>query len=148
MKICNRCSVEYELDFFRKDKRGKYGVRSICKNCDNNYYQKYYENNFDRMIQTVVNYRKTEKWYEVRRLSTAKYRCLIRTNSDNTVNYEATLNILKKQNFKCPLCSLEIKDRKTRHLDHIIPISKWWHHTIRNVQWLCCKCNLRKSDNI
>jgi hypothetical protein len=33
-KICSKCEVEKQLDYFYKDKGGVFGVRSICKACD------------------------------------------------------------------------------------------------------------------
>lgn len=147
MKICSRCSVEYELDFFRKDKRGKYGVRSICKNCDKIYNKDYYLKNKDKLIFNSIIYKKTNKWREIVRINNAHRRARIRTTSDNTISYNSLNNILKTQWYECTICSKCIKDRNTRHIDHIKPISKWWIHWIKNIQWLCCECNLRKSNS-
>jgi 5-methylcytosine-specific restriction endonuclease McrA len=44
----------------------------------------------------------------------------------------------------CNYCLKDIILREDRHLDHIFPLSKWWLHTINNLQWLCVKCNLSK----
>ena len=51
--------------------------------------------------------------------------------------------LLLKQNYKCASCLSSVK--KKRHLDHIIPLSKGGDSSIGNLQWLCPKCNLRKS---
>ena len=32
-KFCSKCGVEKELCYFYKDKTGKFGVRSNCKEC-------------------------------------------------------------------------------------------------------------------
>ena len=34
-KLCNKCNIEKSLESFHKKKTGKYGVRSICKECRN-----------------------------------------------------------------------------------------------------------------
>ena len=50
------------------------------------------------------------------------------------------------------MCGIEVTLLKpvTRddyaHLDHIIPLSKGGPHLLSNVQTLCRKCNLEKSD--
>jgi 5-methylcytosine-specific restriction endonuclease McrA len=33
-------------------------------------------------------------------------------------------------------------------IDHIIPVSKWWLHTSKNIQLLCRYCNNVKSNKI
>lgn len=38
-KICTKCNVEKALTEFHKDKKGKYGVRSHCKECKREYRQ-------------------------------------------------------------------------------------------------------------
>ena len=82
------------------------------------------------------------------RLYESKRRALKLSTSDWTINIEATTELLDKQWWVCNYCGIDIIDRTSRHLDHIYPLSKWGTHSIDNVQWLCCKCNLIKSDNI
>ena len=40
-KICTKCNTEKLLDNFFKDKNGKYGVKSKCKECVNEYMKTY-----------------------------------------------------------------------------------------------------------
>lgn len=70
-----------------------------------------------------------------------------RNNSDGTVTCEAMQEMLEKQNYKCNICSCNLKNI-IKHLDHIIPITKNGLHSITNVQWLCYICNIRKSNKI
>lgn len=62
MKICTKCEIEKDLSEFHKRKDGKFGVRSICKECLNrstkenydseyhkSYYKKYYHENKDKI---------------------------------------------------------------------------------------------------
>ena len=44
-KICNRCNKEKDLDSYGLDKRGKYGKKSICKTCTNDYHRIFYTTN-------------------------------------------------------------------------------------------------------
>lgn len=44
----------------------------------------------------------------------------------------------------CVICG----DYEFLHLDHIVPISKGGVNTIKNIQVLCRKCNLKKKDKL
>lgn len=73
---------------------------------------------------------------------------------DWTINYWSLKDIYENQYHKCKLCWIDLqnirliyhnwKNVSWKHLDHIIPLSKWWKHTIYNVQYLCWKCNIHK----
>ena len=58
--------------------------------------------------------------------------------------------VLKRDNFKCQMCGdSPAKDPSTElHIDHIIPWSRGGETTIDNLQTLCSKCNLGKSNHI
>lgn len=43
---------------------------------------------------------------------------------------------------------VECGSKEKLHYDHIIPVSKGGSNTVRNIQLLCEKCNLAKSDKI
>ena len=45
---------------------------------------------------------------------------------------------------KCRICG----SQENLHFDHIIPFSKGGGYTVKNIQILCSKCNLKKSDRI
>lgn len=73
-----------------------------------------------------------------------------RAVSDNTITRTALKELLVKQNYKCNYCwcNLDINIKYSVHIDHIIPISKWWLNSLSNIQYLCSKCNLSKWNNI
>ena len=56
--------------------------------------------------------------------------------------------VLKRDNFKCCACGASpAKDPSVElHIDHIIPWSKGGESTLENLQTLCSKCNIGKSD--
>lgn len=56
--------------------------------------------------------------------------------------------VMKRDNFKCCMCGASpAKDPSVElHIDHIIPWAKGGETTFDNLQTLCSKCNLGKSD--
>lgn len=69
-----------------------------------------------------------------------------RTSRD--INERMRFKVLKRDNFKCCACGASpAKDPAVElHVDHIIPWSKGGETVIDNLQTLCSKCNLGKSD--
>ena len=55
-------------------------------------------------------------------------------------------DVLKRDEFKCKKCGITVKDGAKLHVDHIIPVSKGGITTLSNLQTLCDRCNLGKSD--
>lgn len=69
-----------------------------------------------------------------------------RTKRD--INLRMRFTVLRRDNFKCCACGASpAKDPSVElHVDHIIPWSKGGETVIDNLQTLCSKCNLGKSD--
>lgn len=57
--------------------------------------------------------------------------------------------VLKRDNFKCCACGASpAKDPAVElHIDHIIPWSKGGETKLQNLQTLCSRCNIGKSDS-
>ena len=147
-KICTICKNEKYVDNFYKKNRWIYWVSAFCKECKSKKDWEYYIINRERIINRVSGYNKTDKWREIHRLVCSNRRAAKATTSDWTITILSTKKLLDNQWWCCTLCWLDINERTARHLDHIHPLAKWWTHTLDNVQWLCCKCNLTKSDKI
>jgi len=98
----------------------------------NKYAELYRENNRKICRERVKQWTQSEK----------------KSTSDWSITLKWLENILISQQYLCSMCWKNITNRKDRHLDHIYPLSKWWVDTIKNVQWLCVKCNLSKWDKI
>ena len=67
-----------------------------------------------------------------------------------TISDKLRYQVLKRDNFKCCACGASpAKDPSVElHIDHIIPWSKGGESTLENLQTLCSKCNLGKSNLI
>ena len=68
-------------------------------------------------------------------------------NSRN-ISDKLRYQVLKRDNFKCCACGASpAKDPSVElHIDHIVPYSKGGDTQIDNLQTLCSKCNLGKSN--
>lgn len=71
-------------------------------------------------------------------------------NTKREINLRLRFKVMQRDNFKCAICgSSPAKDPSVElHIDHIIPWSKGGETEIDNLQTLCSKCNLGKSDLI
>lgn len=71
-------------------------------------------------------------------------------NSSRAISDKLRYQVLKRDNFKCCACGASpAKDPSVElHIDHIIPWSKGGENTAENLQTLCSKCNLGKSNNL
>ncbi len=78
--------------------------------------------------------------------STSSYRHYTSRN----INTRLRFKVLARDNFKCCACGASpAKDPAVElHVDHIIPWSKGGETVLDNLQTLCSKCNLGKSDLI
>ena len=83
-------------------------------------------------------------------------KCSVKKTSKSTqrthtrvISDKLRYQVLKRDNFKCCACGASpAKDPAVElHIDHIIPWSKGGETTIENLQTLCSKCNLGKSDS-
>lgn len=68
--------------------------------------------------------------------------------SSRSVTTRMRFLVMKRDSFKCCICGASpAKDPSVElHIDHIIPWSKGGETIMDNLQTLCSKCNLGKSD--
>lgn len=111
------------------------------------YFEEYRINNREICNERVRKWAETDNWKEHKILKEWKRRALKKSSEDWTINIESVTELFDIQWWVCVICKCDISTRK-RHLDHIIPISKWWSHSISNVQWLCATCNLKKGSKL
>lgn len=72
---------------------------------------------------------------------------------EETINQERKImndyiryNVLKRDNFSCQICGITAKDGAKLQVDHIIPVSKGRKTVMSNLQTLCERCNIGKSN--
>ena len=73
----------------------------------------------------------------------------IRTRTTSRdINLRLRFRVMQRDNFKCCMCGASpAKDPAVElHIDHIVPWAKGGETTFDNLQTLCSKCNLGKSD--
>lgn len=70
--------------------------------------------------------------------------------TSRNINTRLRFKVLNRDNFKCCACGASpAKDPSVElHVDHIVPWSKGGETVIENLQTLCSKCNLGKSNLI
>lgn len=63
--------------------------------------------------------------------------------------------ILRRDGPCCAFCGIEttqpihLKSAATdRHYDHIVPLKRGGHHSMKNMRILCAKCNISKKDRL
>ena len=64
------------------------------------------------------------------------------------IGLQLRFKVLQRDNFKCCACGASpAKDPSVElHIDHIVPWSKGGETTLENLQTLCSKCNIGKSN--
>lgn len=60
-KVCSKCNRELPLSMFTKEKHGKYGLKSICKDCATILVKKWYEKNLEHARSYQRKYRAEKK---------------------------------------------------------------------------------------
>lgn len=65
-----------------------------------------------------------------------------------SINYRTRFLVMRRDGFRCNICgaSPATNPNVELHIDHIIPCAKGGLADIDNLQTLCSKCNLGKSD--
>ena len=135
-----------DIGYINKNNQKNNGRR--CKS-DNHYNQwfyeleclecghKYYANGSDIWLRKCPQCQNTKKAQQARK-----------TASTRSISDKLRYQVLKRDNFKCCACGASpAKDPNVElHIDHIVPWSKGGTSKLDNLQTLCSRCNLGKSD--
>ena len=69
-----------------------------------------------------------------------------RRKTTRKINWRLRAKVLMKDGAKCKLCGVTPQDDVKLHVDHINPWAKGGETVLENLQILCEKCNVGKSD--
>ena len=142
-----------DIGYINKNNQKNHGRK--CKS-DNHYNQwfyemeclecghRYYANGSDVWLRKCPSCQKTKQ--TVNSILINKYAI----SSTRKISDKMRYQVLKRDNFKCCTCGASpAKDPAVElHIDHVIPWSKGGKTEFDNLQTLCSKCNLGKSDSM
>lgn len=92
--------------------------------------------NFEQLIEFYNEWQNGNKYEETKK------------QERKIMNDDIRYNVLKRDNFTCQICGSTAKDGAKLHVDHIIPIARGGKTVMSNLQTLCERCNMGKSDKI
>jgi 5-methylcytosine-specific restriction endonuclease McrA len=160
---CRRCTVDKvnkkraeNPEEFRAAERARYAAkpenyRARCRRNRLNSREKTRKRSKERRTENIDKVRAqnraiAKRWraahpFEAKQWS-AKQRAIKRSVKTGQVTKKQIDNLHLKQKGKCAICR---KKLTTRHIDHIIPLSKGGAHEILNFQITCPGCNMSKK---
>ena len=103
---------------------------------------------WNNALKSFVDYMNQEEQSEERVIPLSVGEKRYGKQATRDINLRLRWRILQRDNFKCCKCgaSPATDPSVILHIDHIIPMAKGGETTPNNLQTLCSKCNLGKSD--
>lgn len=144
--------IDYEktLHLFEFLENGKYKYLGQMYPYNGDIFHKIKGDNTEIIVGEVVDGK--AKFFDEGTIVTSKLENTV-SNGHKTkreIGLQLRFKVFKRDNFKCCLCGASpAKDPTVElHVDHIIPWAKGGETTLDNLQTLCSKCNIGKSDSI
>lgn len=170
-KICTVCGEEKPatLEYFSKQKGGKYGLRGMCKKCKSIIDKPYRDKHSEEMKKYHKQYRKENRektlkygkqYREEHKEEISKHRKIYNKNNKekgriyaqqrrsrkrktpNTLTENQWIEIKSKFNNKCAYCGQEMPLEQ----EHFIPLSKGGDYSSNNIIPACMTCNRSKFN--
>lgn len=115
------------------------------------YDKKFNERNKERSLRYWNSHKEklskiNKEWREKNKDKASQYKNNRRariSGNGGTHTAKQAKELLEFQNYKCVNCKCCLK-KNIKHFDHIIPIKLGGTSDIKNMQWLCQKCNTSK----
>lgn len=110
-----------------------------------------YENRFGRWrkaLETFVIYINKNVSDFKEEIESKNYEKDSRHKTQRNINWRLRFIVMRRDNFKCVVCGASPAKNPAvlLHVDHIVPWSKGGETILENLQTLCLKCNIGKSD--
>ena len=124
-------------------------VRSQTRYSQRNYVRTPYEAKIQSGVWTYdMAYLKSR----YRQLKEINFECTLNAwhckNQRKLATRELREKVMARDDYTCQRCGKYMPDEVGLHVDHIVPVSKGGKTVMSNLQVLCSKCNLSKSDKI
>lgn len=155
IKVCTKCGeilVANEMNF-HKNKKGKWGLDSKCKECrkkyrdvhkeyHNDYNKQWYQSHKEDVLEKNKQYREEnkekeserhKKWYKnnpEKAFNRDARRRLKEESQGRGITKEQWLEMMKFFNWRCAYSGEKFSNNRT--IDHIIPLSKGGEHEVWN----------------
>ena len=94
----------------------------------------------DKFLKIINEYQELKKENRLSEISSR----IERAKMSESLRYD----ILKRDKYRCQICGISAKDGAKLQVDHIIPISKGGKTEKSNLQTLCSRCNIGKSNKV
>lgn len=166
-KKCSKCGEVKSIEYFYKIKNGKYGVSSLCKECDKERMRKYQQNHNDMFRNRMRNWRNKNRARSIiinrksdskNRLSRRFYNLIYQSLKRNKINthwenlFSYNLQDLKAHLEKLFKPGMSWSNHGEWEIDHIIPTCLWSFDSPDNKEFKQCwaLCNLQplwKKEN-
>ena len=100
LKTCEKCNVLKSLDSFHKNKDGKDGYRSNCKDCCKTYHMNHYKENIDVLKEEIVEEKVIEPLPQFKIIETIETITKVENNEGNQFfindKIKVSLNMVQK----------------------------------------------------
>lgn len=122
--VANPTKISAKIKIYYRSPRGR------------NYYEKQGKFDYEKLSLVYKDWSKKQDY----RISSKYERSLM----SDSLRYD----VFTRDHYRCCICGASQKDGITLHVDHIIPVSKGGKTVMSNLQTLCDRCNLGKSNKI
>lgn len=142
-KKCSKCNKEKPLSDFHKDKKGKFGVRSDCKDCVSKRHNQYSQEKYSNWKKKHQKQGTVIYWnYRARKVNE---RALNIHNVKTKITGEELFNKFNSNAKICYYCGVDITHDKC-HIEHKNSMYNGGENHINNIVFSCGKCNLTKNN--